>query len=77
MGKLVWIASYPKSGSTWLRAFLHNYLRNPAEPYDINRLFDLTATENDVALYRRHDPRPGSEYAPADVRRLRRWCIAT
>jgi len=24
---LVWIASYPKSGNTWTRAFLHNLLR--------------------------------------------------
>jgi hypothetical protein len=23
MGKIVWLASYPKSGNTWLRAFLH------------------------------------------------------
>jgi hypothetical protein len=30
MGKIVWLASYPKSGNTWLRAFLHNLFRNPA-----------------------------------------------
>lgn len=24
--KIVWLASYPKSGNTWLRFFLHNYL---------------------------------------------------
>ena len=29
MGKIIWLASYPKSGNTWLRAFLHNFLRNP------------------------------------------------
>ena len=32
MGKIVWLASYPKSGNTWLRAFLHNFLRNPEDP---------------------------------------------
>jgi hypothetical protein len=42
MGKLVWIASYPKSGSTWVRAFLHNYIRQPETPYDINALMDLS-----------------------------------
>ncbi len=71
MGKLIWLASYPKSGNTWLRAFLHNYLRNPAEPYQINRLLDLTATENDGAFYRPFDARPAGQYAIADVQRMR------
>ena len=35
---LVWLASYPKSGSTWLRAVLTNYLREDAEPASINAL---------------------------------------
>ena len=41
MGAIIWLASYPKSGNTWLRAFLHNLLRNPQEGYDINRLDDV------------------------------------
>jgi hypothetical protein len=71
MGQLVWIASYPKSGSTWLRAFLHNYIREPQEPYDINSLMDLSTGESGATLYRRHDPRPASQYAIADVQRMR------
>jgi aryl sulfotransferase len=35
-GQIVWLASYPKSGSTWLRA-VYTALRRGAEP-DINRL---------------------------------------
>jgi hypothetical protein len=38
MGKLIWLASYPKSGNTWLRAFLHNLLHNAERSFDINRL---------------------------------------
>ena len=38
MGGIIWIASYPKSGNTWMRAFLHNLLRNPDKPADINKL---------------------------------------
>ena len=38
MGKLVWIASYPKSGNTWVRALLHNYIRQSDTPSDINKL---------------------------------------
>ena len=71
MGDLVWLASYPKSGSTWLRVFLHNYIREPAAPYDINSLQDLSIGESGAALYRRHDPRPASQYSLADVQRMR------
>jgi aryl sulfotransferase len=36
---IVWLASYPKSGNTWLRVLLTNYLRDASEPADINQLF--------------------------------------
>ncbi len=71
MGKLVWIASYPKSGSTWLRAFLHNYIRQPETPYDINRLTDLSTGESGASLYRAQDGRPASRYTVAEVQRMR------
>jgi len=71
MGKLVWLASYPKSGSTWLRAFLHNYIRAADAPHDINGLMDLSTGESGASHYRRHDPRPASRYAVADVQRMR------
>ncbi|NGM24194.1 sulfotransferase domain-containing protein [Roseomonas stagni] len=35
---LVWLASYPKSGNTWMRILLANLLAGRAEPADINRL---------------------------------------
>jgi hypothetical protein len=38
MGKIYWLASYPKSGNTWLRIFLTNYWRNGDEPANINDL---------------------------------------
>lgn len=37
-GGIVWLASYPKSGNTWTRIFLTNYLRNGEHPADINDL---------------------------------------
>jgi hypothetical protein len=72
MGQLVWIASYPKSGNTWIRAFLHNYIRQPNTPYDINKLTDLTAADVNAQRYHRYDPRPASQYTIADVQRMRR-----
>ena len=71
MGKLVWLASYPKSGSTWLRAFLHNYIRDSRAPHSINSLQDLSTGESGASLYRRFDPRPASRYSIADVQRMR------
>ncbi|MGH6922655.1 MAG: sulfotransferase domain-containing protein [Propylenella sp.] len=35
---IVWLASYPKSGNTWMRAFLANYVLDAEEPADINSL---------------------------------------
>ncbi|MSP50082.1 MAG: sulfotransferase domain-containing protein [Alphaproteobacteria bacterium] len=71
MGGILWLASYPKSGNTWLRAFLHNFMRNPDRPYDINRLMEMSAGESQTPLYRRLDPRPWTEYTRDDVARLR------
>jgi hypothetical protein len=38
MAGIYWLASYPKSGNTWMRIFLTNYLRNGEQPADINHL---------------------------------------
>ena len=45
MGGLVWLASYPKSGNTWLRVFLHNLLQDQDEPIDINDLMHLSVAD--------------------------------
>jgi hypothetical protein len=71
MGKIVWLASYPKSGNTWLRAFLHNYITQPATPHSINRLHELSASECNAVFYRKYDPRPASQYSTRDVQRMR------
>jgi len=38
MKNIVWLASYPKSGNTWFRAFLANLLHEKEDPADINQL---------------------------------------
>ena len=35
---IIWIASYPKSGNTWLRAFLSTYLYNESDKFDFSLL---------------------------------------
>ena len=71
MRNIVWLASYPKSGNTWLRAFLHNLLLENPAAHDINRLSDLVQGHNLAVFYAKHDPRPASSYSLKDVRRLR------
>ncbi len=38
MSGIYWLASYPKSGNTWFRAFLQNLLEDGDRPVDINEL---------------------------------------
>lgn len=35
---IIWLASYPKSGNTWVRIFIANYLMNRTEPLPINEV---------------------------------------
>jgi hypothetical protein len=71
MAKIVWLASYPKSGNTWLRAFLHNYITQATAPHSINALTDFSVSECNAAFFAKYDPRPAAEYSTQDVQRLR------
>lgn len=35
---IVWLASYPKSGNTWFRMFLANYLKNSVTPVSLEEI---------------------------------------
>lgn len=54
MGNIVWVASYPKSGNTWVRAFLKNLLLPDAGPASINSLGELCDNESNKRFYRRY-----------------------
>lgn len=60
MGALLWLASYPRSGNTWTRAFLHNLMQLIAgidpqsfgtEGQDINRMGRVTTWEISKVWY--------------------------
>jgi hypothetical protein len=72
MSKIIWLASYPKSGNTWMRAFLHNLFRDPNEAYDINKITDLSISDSSIDWYRAQDKRDWTEWSPVDVARMRR-----
>lgn len=41
MKKIVWLASYPKSGNTWVRVFLSNLLAGSQRGVNINELYAM------------------------------------
>ena len=51
MPGILWLASYPKSGNTWLRIFIENLFRNTAEPAPINDLGVVRYGDAMVPLY--------------------------
>jgi hypothetical protein len=51
---IVWVASYPKSGNTWVRAFLHNLVRlrsGEAGEQDINEMARFSTWDLDKKRY--------------------------
>ena len=72
MGKIVWLASYPKSGNTWLRSFLHNLLRDPKEGYDINSMADFTIGDSFVGWYAPLIGRAPGDWTFEEVGKVRR-----
>ena len=50
MGKIIWIASYPKSGNAWLRLFLEQLVIGDAE-VNPNTVQSFAPNENNGAFY--------------------------
>ncbi len=72
MGNIVWLASYPKSGNTWMRAFLHNLFRDPKQAMNINQMTgSLSQGESSSGWYRLIDSRPPEEWTHDDIARMR------
>ncbi len=52
MKSIVWLASYPKSGNTWLRVFLANYIYNSDKPIPINQVHRVGIGDSNSKAYR-------------------------
>ncbi|SMF09193.1 Sulfotransferase domain-containing protein [Tistlia consotensis] len=68
---LVWLASYPKSGNTWLRLFLANYLLDRSEPFPINQIHKLTFGDMIAEPYVKLTGRPAGALDLATIHRLK------
>ena len=72
MGNIVWLASYPKSGNTWMRAFLHNLFLNETRPVDVNRMQgDVFQSDGALMWFQMVDRRPVSAWTSGDVAAMR------
>ncbi len=71
MGGLIWLASYPKSGNTWTRVFLHNFIRQGDATHDINDMGSLTSTDNAPGWYQDFIDKPQEQWTPDDIARAR------
>lgn len=68
--KLYWIASYPKSGNTWLRMLLASYQYDLSKYY-INSKIDDTTIDTSKGYYQMACPANVSKLSKADILHLR------
>ena len=68
---IVWLTSYPKSGNTWVRIFLGNYLFDPTTPRPINRINQLGMSDSATRMYRAVAKGPLDSTDPIQTLRLR------
>jgi hypothetical protein len=71
MGNIVWLASYPKSGNTWMRAFLANLLANRPDPVALADLPNYADLEARPDLYTRIGGQPSTQMDFAQLCALR------
>jgi hypothetical protein len=56
--RIIWLASFPKSGNTWARSFLANYFQPPGKSLDINSLRQFTTADVRQDFFDRANGRP-------------------
>ena len=73
--KGIWIASYPKSGNTWVRIFIHNLLRERrgevGNEQDINALNQHTTWEITANAYEQLLGKRVDQSTPAEIAKTR------
>ena len=72
MPGILWLASYPKSGNTWLRAVLANLIADPKEPLPINSLPNLFLGDSFLMHIEQLTGRKAEEIAEEELPQLRR-----
>ena len=71
MGNIVWLASYPKSGNTWVRMLLLNLFSGAKEPASLADVSRMSTGDTVMRWYRDVDDRPPGSWTTDDVAKLR------
>jgi hypothetical protein len=70
MGFIYWIASYPKSGNTWTRAFLTSLITGGLQG-DLSKLGEIIPDENSGTYYKRFLRKPIAEASNFELAMIR------
>lgn len=70
MGFIYWIASYPKSGNTWTRAFLTSLITGGLQG-DLDKLKEIIPDENSGKYYQRFLRKPIAAASNQELARIR------
>lgn len=74
---LIWLASYPKSGNTWLRAFLTNYFIGGETPLPLSDLGKLTEVDCNAGKISEIAGRNHRELEAPEIYRARQTYLAS
>jgi hypothetical protein len=73
--RAIWIASYPKSGNTWVRVFIHNLMRElrgqNEGAQDINTLHEMTVRESHAYRFTNRLGKSVNEATPREIAEAR------
>ncbi len=71
MSGILWLASYPKSGNTWMRVFLANLILNEPEPLALQRINEVCSSEPNEVWFKPLTTKPVGELSKKKIAALR------
>ena len=71
MPGILWLASFPKSGNTWTRAFLANLILDPPEPLLLKHIGDVCPSEPHEMWYQPLTEEPVAQMTAEELAPLR------
>src|SRR3546814_20501560 len=71
MPGILWLASYPKSGNTWMRAFLANLILDHPEPLPLKRMGEVCPSEPTELWFRPFTKKKIADLTTEEVAALR------
>ncbi len=71
MPGILWLASYPKSGNTWMRTFLANLIVDSKAPLPVNKVSEICSGEANIMWYEKAFNKPLEEVHEQEVADVR------